>query len=139
MYKSLVFSVAHASFKHPSLGRVTPSALPSEQPSSKYKLVDEYEPLFSHWFAVELYNQFNSIIQTKGNIVCLNGIQTTTSHDRTKEIYKQLQNIANLSSSPLFRDRGITCNQPLKTVELTHTALYARAMDRFLFSESEGP
>ena len=60
---------------------------------------------------------------------------TTTSDENLLSVEQCFKSIASIPGQPKSVGRGVMCDGALKSDELTLTALYARALDRFLFPD----
>ena len=93
--------------------------------------------MYSHWFALALYNlsiQSNlcSISETTINSIEIKLPQT----ESLKHIVEVFQSVSKLPEEPRC-GRGIMCCTLLQKTELTSTAILARELDRFLFSDAD--
>ena len=111
------------SVKQPTLVNHSPSDFATH--TSLHNSQIHEAPLFSHWFAIKLYNHFKGPSQFEKN----------ASDKDLVSVEQSFKKIASIPSKPTSVGRGIMSNQKLKTAELSLTALYARALDRFLFPD----
>ena len=93
--------------------------------------------MYSHWFALALYNlsiQSNlcSISETTINSIAIKLPQT----ESLKHIVEVFRSVSKLPEEQR-RGRGIMCCTLLQQTELTSTAILARELDRFLFSDAD--
>ena len=94
--------------------------------------------IYCHWFALELYNlkkALESEPTTEELPLCEKSfLIESSSVDRLVNAYRS---IGEMNASPEARPgRGILCDPILQEKEVTATALLARELDRFLFSDT---
>ena len=94
--------------------------------------------IYCHWFALELYNlkkALESEPTTEELPLCEKSfLIKSSSVDRLVNAYRS---IGEMNASPEARPgRGILCDPILQETEVTATALLARELDRFLFSDT---
>ena len=94
--------------------------------------------IYCHWFALELYNlkkALESEPTTEDLPLCEKSfLIKSSSVDRLVKAYRS---IGGMNASPEARPgRGILCDPSLQEKEVTATALLARELDRFLFSDT---
>ena len=94
--------------------------------------------IYCHWFALELYNlkkALESEPTTEELPLCEKSLLIESSSvDRLVNAYRS---IGEMNASPEARPgRGILCDPILQEKEVTATALLARELDRFLFSDT---
>ena len=107
----------------------------------------ERQPIFSHWFALELYKAYQSAkMQVENN---RSDPVSLEIQDDTYEVQRDALHNAILAikvAASLNKDtgdhkhtRGLMGSYSLRRTELVYSALYARALDRFIFTcESTG-
>ena len=94
--------------------------------------------IYCHWFALELYNlkkALESEPTTEELPLCEKSfLIRSSSVDRLVNAYRS---IVEMNAFPEARPgRGILCDTILQGAEVTATALLARELDRFLFSDT---
>lgn len=97
-------------------------------------------PLYSHWFAMAVYDQFHAIkaavLSNPDHItVDLCNDQQRIDSEKLDNVIEGFKQVSKMSSVPLYNVVGVMSSNELKGAEQTHTALYARALDRFLFDD----
>ena len=111
----------------------------------------EKYPIYSHWFGIEMYNAY---VQAKMQLEndtpdpIIIEFQTDASNSDTYEIKRDsLQNAVSAirvaATLPVVDDMpqrcGLMSSSLLRRSELAYSSLYARALDRFIFTkESDG-
>ena len=94
--------------------------------------------IYCHWFALELYNlkkALESEPTTEELPLCEKSflIESSSVH----RLVNAYRSIGRMNASPEARPgRGILCDPILQEKEITATALLARELDRFLFSDT---
>lgn len=91
-------------------------------------------PLYSHWFSIEIYNQFQSLSSAYQDVnvtVKLNDKPCTILSQSVMIIVDQFKTISKLEDD-MQHTGGVMGNVELCTSELTKSVLYAHALDRFV-------
>ena len=114
-------------------GSNTPSTLASSP--SAWKFIHT-APLFSNWFAIQMYKQFLHLTKAPNSHVVLNSVICDTPSKLVSGVVEQFTVIADIRKQPLYHGRGVMCNEMLRNLELTQSAQYAYALNSFLFSET---
>jgi hypothetical protein len=86
--------------------------------------------LYSHWLALALYDLYTTTGNAEPTITFKSPVAASVD-----QIVKSVRSTVALCDSSQECHSGIMHNSSLKNVELTLTALLARALDRFLFPD----
>ena len=97
-------------------------------------------PLYCHFFAIEAYNQFIQLRQnelTSDVSVKINGVESKVSLESLNNVYDMFLKLRNLEACH-EENGGYLQDKVLLSREQTSSALFARAVDQFLFSTKKG-
>ena len=127
-------------WKFPSLGNTSPSEF-AKNASLVNAKVNQSAPLYTHWFAMEMYGQIYKLRkQTTPDsmTVSLNGQHFDVSSASLTDVIERFNAISRISEyTGGSTGYGVLSDSNLREAEATFTACYARALDRFLFSDKE--
>ena len=122
-----LFSSIHTEFHHPCLGSISASAFAKQSSSERGEKVHK-APLYTHWFAIELYNQY---------LKMQDSLSPVERHECTREslefVTTVFKTICLMPDAEIFKGRGIMSDPKLKCNEIAQSTSYARTLDRFLF------
>ena len=94
-------------------------------------------PIYSHSFALELYNIYNTKHDGEVFSYHLNGCDISVMSASIHCLYKQFQSIGTLPISTTKCRVGVrSCEAKVQRHELTQTALLATELDRFFFANN---
>ena len=116
--------------RQPSLGSYTPETIPSYMLE---KLVNS-APIYSHWFALEMYEQYTNLqLQpNKPSQITINDVSITTQPETSfSKNFKAIMLIPSICIKPGIND------EKLKSAKMTLTVRLAQAFDRLLFHDAD--
>ena len=131
--KCIKFDVENARQPVPSLGSYTPETIPSYMLE---KLVNS-APIYSHWFALEMYEQYTNfqLQPNKPSQITINDVSVTTQPETIKTFVENFKAIMSIPS--ICEIKPDISDEKLKSAKMTLTARLAQAFDRLLFHDAD--
>ena len=123
--------------KQPSLGSYTPETIPETIPSNMLEKLVNSAPIYSHWFALEMYEQYTNLqLQpNKPSQITINDISVTTQPETIKTFVENFKAI--MSIPPICEIKPGMNDNNLKSTKMTLTAMLAQAFDGLLFHDAD--